>query len=47
MKNNAKVLSIALFLAAIIILVSFGEQKAEWKGKIEIEDEVKVIKNPG
>jgi len=28
------------------LLVSFGGQKAEWKGKIEIEDGIKVIKNP-
>ncbi len=28
------------------MLVSFGGQKAEWKGKIEIEDGIKVIKNP-
>ena len=27
--------------------ISFGAQKAEWKGKIEVEDGVKVIKNPG
>lgn len=26
--------------------ISFGGQKAEWKGKIEVEDGVKVIKNP-
>jgi len=26
--------------------VSFGGQKAEWKGKIETEDGIKVIKNP-
>jgi len=28
------------------LLVSFGGQKAEWKGKIKIEDGIKVIKNP-
>jgi hypothetical protein len=28
------------------LLVSFGGQKAEWKGKIETENGVKVIKNP-
>ena len=46
MNNKTKIASIALFLSALIILVSFGGQKAEWKGKIEIEDGVKVIKNP-
>jgi hypothetical protein len=29
-----------------MMLISFGEQKAEWKGKIEKENGVKVIKNP-
>jgi hypothetical protein len=47
MKSKARVLSIALFLAALIILVSIGGQKAEWKGKVEIEEGIKVIKNPG
>jgi hypothetical protein len=46
MKNKAKVLSIALFLSAFIMLASFGEQEAEWEGKIDIENGVKVIKNP-
>ncbi|MCK4647232.1 MAG: 6-bladed beta-propeller, partial [Candidatus Aminicenantes bacterium] len=46
MKNKAKVLSVALFLSAFIMVISFGGQRAEWKGKIEIEDGVKVIKNP-
>jgi hypothetical protein len=41
------------FLLMIFLLFSFGcaipklEQKPEWKGKIEIENGVKVIKNPG
>ena len=46
MINKTKVFSIFLFLSAFIMLVSYGEQKAEWKGKIEYEDGVKVIKNP-
>ena len=46
MKNNTKSISIVLFLSALIILVSFGGQKTEWKGKIEIEEGIKVIKNP-
>jgi len=28
------------------MLVSYGNQKVEWKGKIEVEDGVKVVKNP-
>ena len=47
MKNKAKVLSVALFLAALIMLALFGGQEAEWKGKIDIENGIKVIKNPG
>ena len=46
MRNSIKVTSIALLLSACIMLVSFGYQKAEWKGKIGIEDGVKVIQNP-
>ena len=47
MKNKTKIASIALFLSALIMLVSFGGQRAEWKGKIEIKNGIKVIKNPG
>jgi hypothetical protein len=46
MKNNTKVISIVLFLLAFIMLLSFGRQETEWKGNVEIEDGVKVIKNP-
>ncbi len=46
MKNKTKIVSIVLFLSAFIMVISFGGQKAEWKGKIEYEDGIKVIKNP-
>lgn len=46
MKIRTIFISIVLFLSASIILVSYGNQKVEWKGKIEVEDGVKVIKNP-
>lgn len=46
MKNKAKALSIVLFLSAFLMVVLFGGQKAEWKGKIEVENGVKVIINP-
>jgi len=46
MKNRAKILSIVLFLSTSIMLVSFGGQKAEWKGKIEKENGVIIVKNP-
>jgi len=47
MKSKAKVLSIALFLSAFIMVLSFGGQEAEWKGKIEYGNGVKIIQNPG
>ena len=43
---KTKAASIILFLSASIMLVSCEKQKAEWKGSIEYEDGVKVIKNP-
>ncbi|MDH5468479.1 MAG: 6-bladed beta-propeller [Candidatus Aminicenantes bacterium] len=46
MKFTVKYLSIVLFLSISVLCISFGGQKAEWKGKIEVEDGVKVIKNP-
>ena len=46
MKNKTKFVSIVLFLSAFIMIVSYGNQKVGGKGKIEIEDGVKVIKNP-
>ena len=47
MRNRNKVVSIILFLSAFIMVISFGGQEAEWKGKIEYENGVKVIQNPG
>ncbi len=46
MKSKIRAVSIVLFLSVFIVVISFGGQKAVWKGKIEIEDGVKVIKNP-
>jgi hypothetical protein len=46
MKITVKYLSIVLFLSISVLCFSFGGQKAEWKGKIEVEDGVKVIRNP-
>ena len=46
MRSLTKAVLIILFLSAVIMLVSYGRQKTEWKGKIEHENEVKVIKNP-
>jgi hypothetical protein len=46
MKIIVKYFSIVLFLSIAVLCFLFGGQKAEWKGKIEIENGVKVIKNP-
>lgn len=46
MKSKTKVISIALSISALIMLLSCQNQKAEWKGIIEEEDGVKVLKNP-
>ncbi len=43
---RTKIASIILFLSAFIMLVSSGGQKAGWKGKIEEENGVIVVKNP-
>jgi hypothetical protein len=40
-----KVAKFGLIAFLIFILYSFGSQKAEWKGTIEEEDGIKVIKN--
>ncbi len=46
MKNKAKVLSIVVFLSVLILFFSCQKQNAEWKGKVEIENGIRVIKNP-
>lgn len=38
MRNEIKIVSIFLFISVFIMLFSFGEQKAEWKGKIEMRE---------
>ncbi|MFX1534095.1 MAG: 6-bladed beta-propeller [Promethearchaeota archaeon] len=46
MKITVKYLSIVFFLSISVLCISFGQQKAEWKGKIEKRDGITVIKNP-
>ena len=46
MKNKICLVSIVLFILVSILSISFSEQKAEWKGTIEEENGVTVIKNP-
>jgi len=44
--NKTKVVSIILFLSVFILLVSCQKQKTEWKGTIEEENGVTIVKNP-
>lgn len=46
MKSKTKIISITLFFSAHIMLVSYGNQEVEWKGKVEYKNGIKVIKNP-
>lgn len=46
MKNKNKFVLIVLSISALMILVSCQQQKAEWKGTIEEENGVTVVKNP-
>ena len=45
MKIKTIIICIALFVSAFIMLVSYENQKVEWKGKIEKENGIKVMKN--
>ncbi len=47
MKFKMKIVFNVLVLLVSMLLVSFGGQKSEWKGKIEYENGVKVVRNPG
>ena len=46
MRHRIKVISIFCILSVIVILFSCQKQKAEWKGTIEEENGVIVVKNP-
>ena len=45
MKTKTYVISILLFLLVFFMVVSCGQQKAEWKGTIEEVDGVTVVRN--
>jgi hypothetical protein len=45
MKNKIKVISVVLFISALMMLISCRKQKAGWKGSIEEVDGVKVVHN--
>jgi hypothetical protein len=46
MKNNISVFSLVLFLSIFMMFVSCRAQKAGWKGTIEEENGITVVKNP-
>jgi len=46
MKTKITFITLVFFIAASILLVSCGQQKDKWKGTIEEEDGVTVVKNP-
>ena len=46
MKVKILFVFITIFFSLLILFYTFGQQKAQWKGTVEYEDGVKVIKNP-
>jgi len=46
MKNKTKLVPIVISFSVLITFVFCGKKKAEWKGTIEEEDGVIVVKNP-
>ena len=46
MEKRIRFISIALFLSLSIILIFCGKQKSGWKGTIEEENGVTIVKNP-
>jgi len=46
MKNKTFLFLAASFLVCFMMLVSCARQKAEWKGMIEEENGVTIVKNP-
>jgi hypothetical protein len=46
MKTKTILISMLFSLSLIILSTSYGQKKLEWKGKVKIEEGVKVIINP-
>jgi len=46
MKTKIAFITLVFFIATSMLLVSCGQQKAKWKGTIEEQDGVIIIKNP-
>lgn len=45
-KTNTLKMILALLFLLLFLFNSFGQEKPEWKGTIEIEDGVTIVKNP-
>jgi len=43
---RTKFISFLILVSALIVSLSFSQQKTEWKGKIEYQNGIEVIKNP-
>lgn len=46
MKSKISFVSSTIFLSLVVVFCVSGQQEARWKGKIEEEDGVKIVKNP-
>ncbi|MDH5467279.1 MAG: 6-bladed beta-propeller [Candidatus Aminicenantes bacterium] len=45
-KSKTNVISIVILFSAFFLFVSCGQQKTEWKGTVEEENGITVVKNP-
>jgi len=46
MRNRIQIISVGLFISALLMFVSCQKQKLKWRGAIEEENGVVVVKNP-
>ncbi len=46
MRSKNLIFSVILFLLWFVVFFSYGHQEEKWKGSIEKEDGIKIIKNP-
>ncbi len=46
MENKTKIFSMGILISALIMLVCCSQQKTEWKGTVEQENGITVVKNP-
>jgi len=45
-KTSMLRLPLVLLLGLMLLFSSFGQEKPEWKGTIEVEDGVTIVRNP-